>query len=282
MIDAHNHADWLGHDLSRTLANMDKFGINRAWVLTWESPLREYSPASFSRINVDHERDGGPVSFARCLSYKQQAKDRFVLGFCPDPRVPGALDRLRSAIDLYGVQVCGEWKFRMTFDNPDAIRLFRFAGDNGLPVVLHLEYPLPTQGSYPYPDYWYGGSMEALDRAAALCPDTILIGHAPGFWAHISGDDAYQTQAYPKGSVAPGGLVQKMLEKHKNLYCDLSGYSGLNALQRDKRYAEEFLMTYHSRILFGRDQFHNQLKEFLDTLSLPEDVLDCCSGANYA
>ena len=46
IIDAHNHPDWHGHNLDRFLQNMDEHGIDRTWLLSWESPVDEYSPQS--------------------------------------------------------------------------------------------------------------------------------------------------------------------------------------------------------------------------------------------
>ncbi len=274
IIDAHNHADWLGHSLDKTIRNMDACGIDRAWMLTWECPVHEYAPANGPYINVDHERGGGPISFARVLSYAERRPDRFTLGFCPDPRQPYALDRLRAAAETYGVKVCGEWKLRMMFDNPDTIRMFHLAGELGMPVVLHLDYPIPQKDVYPHLDYWYGGDILALERALALCPDTNFLGHAPGFWAHISGDGRHLTESYPKGPVLPGGEIGRLLERWPNLYCDLSGASGKNALERDREHAVKFLTKWQDRVVYGRDVFHNHLRELLDGLNLPKDILE--------
>jgi hypothetical protein len=93
-------------------------------------------------------------------------------------------------LGLYDIQICGELKLRMMYDNPDALRLYRFCGEAGLAVLVHLDYELPCAPGHPWPNYWYGGGIEALARAAALCPETKFIGHAPGFWAHLSKDDA--------------------------------------------------------------------------------------------
>jgi|GEM_PF-1597143 len=182
IIDAHNHPDWLGHDLPKFLANMDRYGIDKTWLLTWECPPDEYNPASY--YQAMHFGDGRayPVPFASCLRYKQAAPDRFVLGYAPDPRRPEAIDQLQAAIEIHGVQVCGEIKLRMLYDNPDALRLFRFCGEKGLPVTFHIDYPIPTGSRYPRTDWWYGGSIDAFERALQACPDTVFIGHAPGLF----------------------------------------------------------------------------------------------------
>ena len=38
-------------------------------------------------------------------------------------------------------------------------------------------------------------------------------------------------------------------------------------------HTEQFIIRYADRLLFGRDQYGNDLDKFLPTLDLPEDVL---------
>lgn len=273
IIDAHNHPDWHGHDLGKFLRNMDRFSIDITWLLSWEVPADEYDPCI---LNVLPPATGAEsaIPFSRCLSYAERAPDRFILGYAPDPRRPDAIDRLDAAVRIYGVKVCGELKVRMMYDNPDALRMFRFCSEKGLPVVVHIDYEFSTGYNYPRPSYWYGGGIDALERAVRACPDTIFIGHAPGFWAHISGDDQFDKVAYPSGKVEAGGKLIEMLDSYPNLYCDISAGSGCIALKRDPEFAREFLLKYRDRILYGRDQFDNGHQEFINSLDLPSDVLE--------
>ncbi|MBI2440810.1 MAG: amidohydrolase family protein [Lentisphaerae bacterium] len=271
IIDAHSHPDWHGHNLEKHLANMAQYQIDAAWLLTWECPADEYSPdtiSGFADIGPN-----GPIPFDRCRSYAERAPGKFVLGYAPDPRRPEALDHLQAMISIYGVRVCGELKLRMMYDNPDALRLFRFCGEKGLPVTVHIDYEFATGVKYPRPSYWYGGGIEAFERAVRACPQTIFLGHAPGFWAHISSDGQYDKEMYPKGQVAPGGKLVAMLREYPNLYCDWSAGSGCNAFQRDAAFARDFVLEFQDRILYGRDYFDNRHQELLNGLGLPEAVL---------
>ncbi|MDD4297277.1 MAG: amidohydrolase family protein, partial [Ruminiclostridium sp.] len=163
----------------------------------------------------------------------------------------------------------------MTYDSPDAIRMFRFCGEKGLPVIVEVMYPYKNEGGkYPRPDWWYGGSMDAYERAIAACPETIFFGHGPGVWCHISGDDKYLTETYPEGEVLPGGKLIDMMYKYNNFYCDLSANSALNALKRDVKLSKQFILEFQDRMIYGRDNFSNGLQEFLNNLGLPEDVLE--------
>lgn len=279
IIDIHNHPDWHGHNLDKFIANMDKYGIDKTWLLSWESPFDEYDPAFLNVLPPGCE-SGSAIPFSRCLSYVERKPDRFILGYCPDLREPDAIDRMKAAVYMYGARVCGELKLRMMYDNYDAIRFFKYCGEAGLPVILHLDYEFQSKYGFPRPNYWYGGGIDALERAIQKCPNTVFIGHAPGFWAHISGDDQYDKYAYPGGKVLPNGQIPVMLRKYPNLYCDISGFSGANALKRDPENAKSFLTEFKDRVMFGRDYFDNVHQEFLNSLGLPQNVLDAIYFGN--
>jgi len=251
---------------------MDRYGIDQTWLLSWESPPDEYDPA-YTYCTPDIGANG-PISFSRCISYADRAPGRFILGFAPDPRRPDAIDRLRAAMEIFDAKVCGELKLRMMYDNPDALRMFRFCGEKQLPVLVHIDYEFDTGVKYPRPNWWYGGGIEPFERAIAACPETNFIGHAPGFWAHISGDNLFDKEAYPTGKVVPGGKIVDMLQKNPNLYCDMSAGSGCNALKRDPEFTKQFLTEYQDRILYGRDYFDNEHQEFLATLNLSQEISD--------
>ena len=273
IIDAHNHASWEGFDADRFLANMDEFHIDKTLLLTCEAPDYER--------NFDEDKTvPGPMPFKDCIDYVKKAPERFILGYAPDPREPDAIPKLLEAKEKYGVKACGEFKLRMMLDNWDAIRMFRLCGQEKMPVIVHIDYEFPSWEGYPYPTVWTGGGIEAFERAIYSCPDTNFIGHASGFWAHISRDDKYISSQYPEGAVICDGKIIELLEKYKNLYCDISAYSGFNALQRDINFTKEFLIKYQDRILYGRDCCDNKHQEFLNTLNLPSSVLDKIYGQN--
>ena len=271
VIDMHAHANYYGLTCEKLLKNMDEYGIDKAWLLTLETPRGEYGH-NYHRVTWVSE--DGPIPFSTSIAYPN-TEGRFILGYGPDPRNPDSIDRLEAAIEHYDVRVCGELMLRMMYDNPDAIRMFRFCGKKGLPVVLELMYASPVQGERcPFPDYWYGGGIDVLERVLDACPETVFCGHGAGFWAHISNDTRYLEETYPKGPVVPGGRILELMEKSPNLYLDLSAGSGLNAMKRDIGYTKELLLAFSDRALYGRDYIDNSNQEFLRSLDLPQDVPD--------
>lgn len=273
IIDSHNHPDWHGHNLEKYLQNMDALDIDRTWLLTWECPQDEFDPVSYNHC-LGLRNSDGPIPFSRALNYVERAPDRFILGYAPDPRKPEAIDRLRAAVSIYDVKVYGELKLRMMYDNPDALAMYRACGELSLPVTVHIDYEIPSKNSWPWTSYWYGGGIEAFERAVAACPETVFLGHAPGFWAHISGDGRYAEEAYPDGAVAPGGKLISMLRTYPNLYCDISAGSGYNALARDQEHALRFIDEFQKKILYARDYFDTRHQELLRSLNLDKNVLE--------
>lgn len=284
IIDAHQHAFWHGRSAADLVADMDEQGIDLAWALSWEVPPAEHPAGSVHAFNPLHVRDDGThpgLVLADQLAARDAHPDRFVLGWCPDPRLPDAPKLFEAAWRMHRVRVCGEWKFRMLLDDPRCLELFRKAGELRCPVVVHIDVPYRPDAATKLPAYrpsWYGGTVDNLARALGACPDTAFIGHAPGFWREISGDADRDDEMYPKGPVTPGGRLYELFETHANLYADLSAGSGLGALRRDREHAEKFLLRFADRLLFGRDIYGSTLREFLDSLPLPAHVrqrIDC-------
>ncbi len=277
LIDAHNHPNWHGYNAERILKNMDEQGIDQMWLFTWEAPEDEYDPSYHKALPPT----GICIPLEDVLQVGREAPDRFVLGYMPHPKRPDAIDRLKAAVEIHGIRVASELKVRLPFDDPDAIRLYRACGEMGLPITIHLDYPIDHgSGDYPRPNWWYGGSIEALERAIVACPSTVFIGHAPGFWAHISGDDRYAAEFYPKGPVMPGGKVPEMMRVYDNLYVDLSAGSALTAISRDEAFGKGFLIEFQDKVLFARDYFDTALMDYLQSLDLPEAAFDKIKSGN--
>ncbi len=278
IIDTHQHVFWWNRDDAGLIADMDDHGIEYAWLLTWEIAPNEHAEGYVKALNPVRMRADGTMEgivLEDLLIAKSHYPDRFVLGFCPHPLRGDASARLQEAASMYGVKVCGEWKFRIPFDDPRCIRLFRAAGELGMPVVLHLDVPfLPDENGKPtYYDTWYGGTVDNLERALLACPETTFIGHAPGFWREISADAATTREVYPKGPVKAPGRIHQLLEEHPNLHADLSAGSGRFALERDPEHARKFLTEFSGRLLFARDYYGKELHDFLSTLDLDEETV---------
>lgn len=278
IVDAHQHANWCGRDTAGLVADLREHQVNYAWLLTWclgptEEPgrhLHYFNPAYY------HSTPHPGMPLADILAAKCTWPGDFVTGYCPHPLWSDAPRLLEAAHEMHGARVCGEWKFRLPFDDPRCLELFQMAGRLKMPVVLHLDVPyLPDANGAPvYQPEWYGGTVENLERALQACPETIFLGHAPGFWREISGDAAREPKQYPDGPIVPGGKLHRLLAAYPNLWADLSAESGRTALARDPRHAVEFITRHADRLLFARDFYGGKLHALLQTLPLATEVVE--------
>lgn len=276
IIDIHNHPNWLGVDVDALVTNMDEHGIEKTWLLSWEITATEFNMEPYYHKVMDPRGMCAPLWMV--VEGLHKYPDRFVGGWAPDPRDRYARAQVYSAVSLHGIKVYGELKCRMRYDNPDAIAMFRYCAELGLPVIFHLEcaeHTLEAESasaeSWPF---WYGGDITVVANMCRLCPDTQFVGHAPGFWREISGDAAQDPERYSKGPVTPGGRLFELLRSYDNLHCDLSAGSAMTALNRDLEVTRELLIEFQDRVLFGRDDFGRVQMDLLEKLELSEEILD--------
>jgi len=270
IIDGHGHVKWYGYDADRLVANMDEHGIDVMWLLSWEVPEDELD---LGYAGVFWPQTVG-MPFKDVVEAVQQYPDRFVPFYAPDPRVKDSLARLQGAVKYLGVRGCGELKVRVMLDDPRALEMFHFCGEAGLPVIFHLDVPLPRRELGKDPGYWYCCDWENLARALELCPQTAFLGHAPGFWREISGDADANSDVYPQGPVTPGGRLWQYMDSYPNLHCDLSAGSALYALSRDPETGKRFLDAYQDRCIFGRDYFDDRMYRFIMDCQLSTEATE--------
>ena len=78
----------------------------------------------------------------------------------------------------------------------------------------------------------------------------------------------------------PGGKIEKFLEQYPNLYCDMSAASARIAMSRDPEYTYQLINRFPERFVYARDNFDNNLQEFLAQLNLSQDVLELIYHGN--
>ena len=278
MIDSHNHTGYSGKDAAAVIDEMDQFGIDLCWLLTWNLPPSEDAPHYHRGSSPLYLRPDGThaaIPFAEVIDSVRRFPGRFIPGYCPNPIESNPAALFESAYRVHGVRVCGEWSYRTVLDDPRALELFRCAGRLKCPVVLHMDVPfLPDgKGQSVYQEFWYGGTIENLERALIACPETIFIGHGPGFWREISGDAHLRPEVYPTGPLVPGGKLPPMFDRYPNLWADLSAGSALTAMRRLPDEGRAFILSHIDRLLYGRDAHGNALNVFLDSLDLPAAAL---------
>ena len=257
-LDIHTHisSSAVGGGLSveQLLKWMDTKGVEKAVVMPLVSPEGWNFPIATDWV-LDQTRD-----------YRER-----LIPFCAiDPRTRLRESQIRSLIEQYiklGAKGFGEHKCGVAIDDPRSMQLFKVAGECGLPVLFHMDTECNTDKP----------GLPGLEKVLQTLPKTTFIGHAQGWWASISGDvKADQMGIYPRGSVAPGGALDRLMEKYPNLYGDISAGSGANAFRRDMEFGREFMIRHADRLLFGTDYLANGQKipqfDLLRDMKLPADV----------
>jgi predicted TIM-barrel fold metal-dependent hydrolase len=269
-IDIHTHLGtfYWGKELTVTglLKLMDKHAIERAVVLPLVSP--ESAPY--------------PQPTETALAAYKAHPDR-IIPFCAvDPRVTtgrperyGHVEGVKGLVQILkqyqdaGARGMGEHKVGLPFDDRLMMALYEACAELALPILFHLD----DIRSYDTP------GLPRLQHALQSFPKLPFIGHAAGFWASISGDATVKDFGrYPKvpTPVAPGGALDKIMDKYANLYGDLSEPGGYTAIARDPKFGRDFLIRRADRLLFGTDFLMADQEvpqfELLDSMKLPEDV----------
>lgn len=135
-----------------------------------------------------------------------------------------------------------------------------------------------AKSSYFFPGYLL--DFASLEVTLQTYTDVNFIAHGLMFWKHISSDACNSTDYLPKGPVFKEGIIWRLLRNYPNLYADISGLSGLNALTRDPRNAREFLSLFADKILYGTDTVMKEQKKFLDSIGLSEGTYKKIYGEN--
>ncbi len=190
----------------------------------------------------------------------------------PDTR-PGHIGGVKAMVEILGryqqmgAKGFGEHKTGLPFDHPIHMMLFEAIQEFEWPVLFHLDdiRCMDVPG------------LPHLERAVKAFPKVRFIGHAAGFWASISGDaNAKDFQSYPDRKTAPGGALDRLMDKYPNLCGDLGAPCGLNAIERDLDFGREFIIRHADQLLFGTDYLvpGQEIGQFnlYGRLDLPENV----------
>jgi predicted TIM-barrel fold metal-dependent hydrolase len=221
---------------------------------------------------VSPEASSYPITTEYVLAHTRPYRDRLI-PFCSiDPRTSysgghaGLVKMLKRYVEA-GARGFGEHKPGVPIDDLRNMALYAACAELKLPLLFHLD----DERNMDKP------GLPGLDKVLARFPEAIFIGHGPGWWASISGA-VTQTDlgGYPRGEVKPGGAIDALLDRHANLYGDLSAGSGAGAISRDMKFGREFLIRRADRLMFGTDflapgQDVPQL-ELFGKIDLPEDV----------
>lgn len=224
IIDIHQHVPYSGRTAEQLIAHQAAMGITLTILL----------PAG-SRFGL--AAGVNPYPETQALAEKHPHQFRWFANEVSDQADAIAIMRRQLKAGAIGI---GEQKFDVDCDSPAMERVIRLAEEFGVPVLMHFQ-----QGRYNH-------HMERMPKVLAKFPTVDFIGHAQTFWGHIS-KDYDEKVLYPTGPVKPGGLTDRLLAEHPNMYADLSAGSGYNAFARDEEHARWFFARHQNKLLYGSD-----------------------------
>jgi predicted TIM-barrel fold metal-dependent hydrolase len=220
VFDVHFH---LRAQPASNLAHLDGAGIAKANLLTRGPALEQVK------------------------ALQSAAPGRFTWFSSSDVTKPDAEQVLTQAVKD-GAQGFGEMKFHVAADGPELRRMYDLAAELRVPILVHFQ----EVDHFANEGTWATGYAQTFSSILKAYPKTTFIGHADAFWANVSAD--YRNEAaYPSGPIARGGLTDKWLADHPNLFGDMSANSGNNAMSRDPAFTADFLSRHQDKLIFGSD-----------------------------
>jgi len=296
------HLGLSGFDGESIIQAMDARGIRQCWLLTWE----ELHPP------VEELNMGLPP--APILEMVQRYPDRLVPFYAPDPGRKKLREHFEKYIRLGirgcgELKVSRKWKdpeigrylalveefslplvFHMEHPRKQYIQekegrmewvLERVMNDkfNGMSRYYLTRVARSTgilQKKIERNQVEFPGILDdfdGLEQRIREFPGIRFIAHGPDFWNHIS-DRLHPRYIHQKGPYKQFGVIDRMLEEYPNLYCDISGHSGYNALKRAPARSRLFLEKHIAKVLFGTDNTRLPLRELLGSLKLGRENME--------
>lgn len=224
VIDIHQHTNYSGRDDETLVAHQKTMGIAKTVLL----------PAG-SRYGLAAEAHGNDSVIALARKHP----DRFVFFANELPNIPETRTVLEKYLRLGAIGI-GEQKFPVECDSKPMQLVAEIAREFRVPVLMHFQHEAYNMG------------IERFHKMLDKFPEVNFIGHAQTWWGNIDRDHKQEVM-YPKTTVTPGGITDRLLSDYPNMYGDLSAGSGLNSMLRDEDHARGFLERHQDKLLYGSD-----------------------------
>ena len=236
IIDIHQHLGYTGRSDDALLAHQRAMGITTTILLPAGRAVNSPSTHGGTANGLQAQALGNDA----CYRFARQHRKEYRFAANEVPDLQGATGEIEGYLKR-GALLIAEQKFGVDCDSPEMQRIYELARAHRVPVLMHWQFEM----------YNYG--FERFHRMLEKFSDVTFIGHAQTWWANIDKDHGDQKVLYPKGPVTRGGLTDRYLSDHANMYGDLSAGSGLNALRRDPEFTKDFLARHQDKLLYGSD-----------------------------
>jgi predicted TIM-barrel fold metal-dependent hydrolase len=224
IIDIHQHTNYSGRSDADLIRHQREMGVTTTILL----------PAG-SKYGLAADAGGNDTVVAIAKQFPKHYY--YFANELPD--IPEARPVLEKYLKM-GARGIGEQKFPVEADSKYIDLMAEIAQEHHVPVLMHFEFQK------------YNLGIENFHKVLERHPKVNFIGHAQTWWANID-KNCEQSKMYPPGPVTPGGITDRLLSDHPNMWGDMSAGSGLNSMTRDEEQAREFLKRHQDRLLFGSD-----------------------------
>lgn len=295
IIDSHMHLGLENFDADRIIREMDRKKVDQSWLLSWEE-LEPPVPELHLDLPVEALLEAAEAYPGRLLPFyapdpsrenvTEHFKNFLLKGIRGCAELKVSLDWDDILLDSY-LTLIDQHKLPLVFHMEDAYPYYRKKNKSRPEWVFerlindkyngvsryYLERFASSTGIFRkkieenrvnFPGIL--GSFSALEKRISEFPGIRFIGHGPHFWNNIS-STLHPKYIHQKGDIAEFGIIDGLLERYDNFYCDLSGTSGFNAMNRDKDKSKLFLQKHASKLLYGTDNTSFPLLELIESLN---------------
>jgi hypothetical protein len=302
IIDSHMHIGLSGYDVKTIVRSMDRQGIDQTWLLTWEElappvqqlhmdlppePILEAAGRYPGRLIPFYAPDPAQQGLKQCfedyhkkgvqgcgelkvsMKWEDPGIERY-LGLVENLNMP-LVFHMENPRMHYVQEREGkiEWAMeRLMNEKFNGISRY-YLGQVAERTGIFSRKIRKNQVRFPGILYDFNG----LERRVQQFPGIRFVAHGPDFWNNIS-THRHPKYVHQRGAIGQFGMIDRLLEVYENLYCDISGHSGFNALKRDPEKAREFLLKHASKILYGTDNTGLPLLELLRSMKLGKEPMD--------
>jgi len=224
IIDIHQHTNYSGRTDAQLIAHQKALGVTTTVLL----------PAGrLYGLDADCGKNDTVLALAK------KHPDQFVFFANEITNIPEAREEITKYLKLGAIGI-GEQKFKVACDSPEFQQVAERAQEFGVPILMHFMHNQ------------YNTGIERFDKVLEKFPKVNFVGHAQTWWGNV--DKNHEQKAmYPTTKVIPGGITDRLLREHPNMYGDLSAGSGLNFFTRDAEHAQAFMERHQDKLMFGSD-----------------------------
>jgi len=135
------HWDFRGCRVENLLQDMDRCGVGKTFLMFYSASMLASPCGELKDPNAKRFGESNEQTWEYFIESWKKHKDRFYFFNATDPREPDCIEKLEQQYKL-GLQGLGETQpatQNILPNGPEFMRVYRFAADKGLPVVLTME-----------------------------------------------------------------------------------------------------------------------------------------------